>query len=1047
MKINLSFLLQVYFFSIAGIIMLLIALLPHYVVGAVCFKDSPYEKIHTEEMADISHIAALLARISHNTSGKIEVNYKHLTAASIAKVEVIRDGQTEVLELNNGTLPQVLKDKKLLKLFSDKVFETYDIWGPGLSPYKLTNNKRSAEKDGEPFFTMEVMPEGGILFKLGEKASRLFDLDINWGNVYWTDGAEILLRSSEEAAHQESTYRQQKENRPPFKNVFIGPEHTLLALATRRSSETFTNDFQDLFTSELAPKPTIMRGVREVILGFFFNSFSARARELKEIEIIEKELYEGISNVRDPERRNNGVDTREYPSNRERPKFFNSKKEQDTISERDILHSERAIPHTNNLNKNKKNKGMPYILTEGLKQNIRDLVAAINNGGIIDIFGEPNSGRRTLAKDILPDLINATHDSSHRHHKLALELIPENLRNISIHEAQDVHVRTEYRGSDSTKFDDISKGLVSFEGRAVLLVTDLSVLLKNTNTSENKADLPTSLINSLQEPIREGRITLIIVTNKTQQTQLELAKDIFDNRRRVDIPTLGRQEILEYLQPLAENRNNLTLNDEKKLFTPEQLEILVNEAINIADRYPTLTKQPGLTGAKKVLEAVFDNAKTDEVKQLEDKNDLLFYIGRIVSHKFANGVMDIGKYTQENASVLKVIEEVVKEFVPGKPEMLEKIIRNIIHPVNIPENGPIIEIFLGPPGTGKTTLIHQLALALGMEIIMIEGSKIETAEDIKGSGPESLASKIRAAKGPALIYINEANLLPKAIFTPETSSLSTQFEGVFEKGVFTDVNGYEVYTKHHHFFLDMNLNAENAGKFNTWRAQYPSATSLQINVQLASLVQSELGARTAYMSRAINQQNIHSFEHLDTITMAKIITIRVDHIKNELLEQGLNIHFERSAIELLAEYAIEIKGVEDAAATNYRDYGARPILARINTIINVLNANLIELIRDERTRIDTEIDRPLTLTESIMDNRTRVGTEIHISASESGQLSTEFRMPDKTIRRGQYDLDEGLFSFDTPIERNDQQSNIEEQPAPPPENEPPPPRFNFFRRP
>ena len=1003
MKTHLS-LLQTYLLLNIAIIITFIFLLPYQVIGATC---EPHLRNQTKESRDTQEIALILAAIRTFINGEasskiefIEFSARDLAAASIVRIttkesilnenekgrvryDQISNNQNDGNNLTGGTFFRTLRQTGLFPAFSQRAFELYKVLIPSRQGVEKTKTEISFERDGETLLTVEVMPSGGLVFSLKDSfynnISNFLD-SIKWEAIA-DKPAEDLLRSAAEMRYEETRFRRDTEERRNFENERTSPEHHLLALINDPNYR-----FSDVF-SRLG-SPGFMRRIGERTFGRLSNRFSAQKR-------IQRALYEKIQEAR-PEERRNGVRSDEDPSNVQRMFTQHRNTEQQTT---ESSLRERAIPHTNNLNKN---EGMTYILTEGLKQNIRDLVAEISHRGVIDIFGEPNSGRRTLAKDILPDLINATRDPSHRHHDLALELIPENLRNISIHELQDIHAGTQFRGTDSAKFDELKEGLLSSKGKAILLVTDLSILMRNTNTNENKGDTAatTSLLTSLQEPIREGRMTLVIITNRTQQTQL--TDNIFNNRRRIDMPTLERQELLEYIQPLAENRN--TLSDGQKLFTPEQLTILTDRTIYIADNYPTLTKQPGLTGARKVLDAVFDNAKKDEVRQLNSDTDILSYIDQIASYKFTNGVMGIGKHRQEELTISKIEESILKEFVPTNPGILQRIIQKIIHPVNISLNGPLIQVFLGPPGTGKTTLLHQLALAFGIEVIVIEGAKIQTAEDIIGTHPESLASKIRAAKGLALIYINEANLINKSFFT-QGSPLSTHFEGVFQEGVFTDVNGYKVYTKHHHFFLDMNLSLENVKTFNEWKTEHPNATQLQINVQLASLVQSELGARQAYMSRALDQENMHVFEHLNVAGMTQVITIRVNHIKDELLEQGLDINFERTAIKLLAEYAVEIKGVEENALANYMDYGARPILARINTIINVLNANLTESIRDPRTRLDTEI---------------------HILASESGQLSIEFRMPDGTIMRGQYDLDEGLFSFESESSPNT--------------------RFNFFNR-
>lgn len=1000
MKTNSSSLLQVYFFSIVGTITLLTTLLPHYVMGAICSYDSHWLKQHTLEMRDFNDVAARLAKIRRNNnpeaSNIIGINDRDLTLAHIARIEVVRDGQTTVIvDHTNGTLSQVLKDKGLLKIFSERAFKNYTQTITGYNVTEVTNIKIRIMQEGQVLFTIEVMQNGGVLLRLNESAYNSFS-SINWhpDNIKWEESTKILFEAAKAARNQESTYRQEKESNTSFENVFTSPEHILLALATRsRSSET-SSDFHNTFNN-LSNRPTGMQRIGELTLGLVSNRFSAQTRRTQDIE---DALYQSIQTVRPEDRRSNGVDKTEYPSNIERAAFF--KTEQQT-SETSL--KERKVSDTTNLNE----KGeTDYTLTEEVKGRIQELVTAISHKGIIEIFGEPFSGRRTIV-NILADLINATHDPNHRYHKEALELIPENLRDISIHRLEEsIYSGTKFRGEDTEKFQNLVTDLLSYEGRAILFTSNPNLLLRNTNTDSNQSTSGASnLTGTLKEPIRDQQLTLILTTNRTQQTQIT-REDMFVGRQTINIPTLTQQEILEYIKPLAENKNSV---NGQELFTPTQLTTVINRTIYIAEQHPTLTGV-GITGAKNLLNAVFDNTQQTDLPAIKNDIDVRYHVDRIASQVFTNGVMDIGTYIQTQANRSAIKEEIERHFIPPNSQMLDTFISRMIHTTS--RIAPHVEVLLGPPGTGKTTFIESLGSAFNREVIVIEGSKL-TDKTIIGDGPDSIASKIRAAKGPVIIYINEANLIVSS-FLQENSPI-THLERLLEKGEIIDINGNKVYAQSHTFLLDMNLKDDHAEQFNKWKEENPEATTTETNAKLAELIKEELKARLAFMSRIINGENIHSFRHLDKDAMENIITLKVKEKKDQLLEEiGVSVNFEKDAIELLAEHAINNEGL--------RDYGARPILNRIDLIINVLKAELSASLEGPRIPENTEI----------------------LIIGNNGQLFITIKAGERALVEGHYDLNEGGFSR-SPTNTQQPTPSETQQPTPP-ESETPNVRFNFFNR-
>ena len=280
-KINLSFLFRIYLSLNAGIIVVFTFLLPHQTIASMCSSDDlHWLKQQTLEVRDANDVAARLAKIRNNNpitseADSLEVTPRDIVVAHIAKIEIAGDKPIEILDQTNSTLSQVLKKAELFKLFSKIAFRNYADLIIGYSVSEISTTKVQVKKGNEILFTVEVMEDGGILFTLYENAHGSFN-SINWRNVEWSQAAQDLFKSAEETRNKEAEHRHEDGNLA-FNNQYTGPEHFLLALATRTND---SSNFSELFSSnnKLTSQATGLQRLKEVTLGLFFNSFSAQTR-------------------------------------------------------------------------------------------------------------------------------------------------------------------------------------------------------------------------------------------------------------------------------------------------------------------------------------------------------------------------------------------------------------------------------------------------------------------------------------------------------------------------------------------------------------------------------------------------------------------------------------------------------------------------------------------------------------------------------------------------------------------------------------------------
>ena len=204
---------------------------------------------HTKEVMDNNYLAILYAKIRKRITPEdfrriVEVMSLDVQAAFISKIEIAEwvdvwvDGRKErqpkteevIVDTTSGTLSKTLRETGHFIEFSKAVFEAYKgVLADYESPIQDSINERKimvVERGHthKELFSIEVMSEGGLLFQFFDK--NIINNVLGSNNpMTWTESAEALFESAERASREES------ENMK-IRNIFTGPEHFLLALAT-----------------------------------------------------------------------------------------------------------------------------------------------------------------------------------------------------------------------------------------------------------------------------------------------------------------------------------------------------------------------------------------------------------------------------------------------------------------------------------------------------------------------------------------------------------------------------------------------------------------------------------------------------------------------------------------------------------------------------------------------------------------------------------------------------------------------------------------------
>ncbi|MED4057571.1 AAA family ATPase [Niallia taxi] len=158
------------------------------------------------------------------------------------------------------------------------------------------------------------------------------------------------------------------------------------------------------------------------------------------------------------------------------------------------------------------------------------------------------------------------------------------------------------------------------------------------------------------------------------------------------------------------------------------------------------------------------------------------------------------KISKEN---LKEISSHLEDFVVGQKAAKRKVLSNLYRLSNMQEQRPIIMLFAGPSGVGKTELAKSLSDYLDGKLLRIQFSMMQTNE----ASNYIFGDKHSKSSFARDLLQRESNIVLIDEFDKVHPNFYNAFYEIFDEGIFNDLN-YSVDVNDCIFILTSNFNNE-----------------------------------------------------------------------------------------------------------------------------------------------------------------------------------------------------------------------------------------------
>ncbi len=529
------------------------------------------------------------------------------------------------------------------------------------------------------------------------------------------------------------------------------------------------------------------------------------------------------------------------------------------------------------------------------------------------LIGDSGVGKTTIVGGLAQRIVDG---------KVPAELRGKRLIELS---ASSLVAGTKYRGEFEERLLKVLEEAES-AGNIILFIDEMHLLIGTGRAADGSIDAA----GILKPALAGGRLRCIGATTAQEYRLIEKDAPMERRLRPVIIEEPTPEEaltILTGMRDLYEQHHNVSITKEA-----------LHAAVHLSVQYLPNLRLPDK--ACSVLDEACSQARVfsmedaaaegaDQEDDLEDLDELpvitASMIAEVISHRTGIPVRAPGR---EERDRLLNLESRLKARVIGQDEAISRVTQAIqvaragLKPRNRPAG---IFLFLGPTGVGKTELARALAAEVFgsdeylIRIDMSEYMEKHAVSRMVGAPPGyighdqegQLTGKLRR-RPHCVVLLDE---LEKA--HPEVFDLFLQ---VFDAGRLTDAQGHTVDAQHAIWIMTSNVGTDMLGRSmpSGFRATMKgTAEEMQRDRLLERLRQT---FRPEFLNRI---DEVVIFHPLGQEQARAITRLQMNELGARLLEQGLTLHADNSAIDLLCKEGFS------------QTQGARPLRRAIERLLTV----------------------------------------------------------------------------------------------------------------